>query len=146
MCSGRTGHAEVVLVEYNPAVVTTEELLDVFWKSHDPTQVSHQDLDLLTADILLRTYSDAFILESSHVEFAWTCTYTKWTAPKSMGQAIRFAPLHSTRSLRLCCLTQLVDLVTVHAHTACGVLTVTLSSCCDQSFFRFICHRRRAVE
>lgn len=40
VCSGRTGHAEVVLVEYDPLVITFEELLDVFWKTHDPTQVT----------------------------------------------------------------------------------------------------------
>lgn len=39
VCSGRSGHAEVVMVEYDPKVVTLDELLDVFWKSHDPTQV-----------------------------------------------------------------------------------------------------------
>lgn len=42
VCSGRSGHAEVVMVEYDPAIVTTQELLDIFWKSHDPTQVSSQ--------------------------------------------------------------------------------------------------------
>lgn len=39
VASGRSGHAEVVLVEYDPSIVTYEELLAVFWKSHDPTQV-----------------------------------------------------------------------------------------------------------
>ncbi|CAN0555211.1 unnamed protein product, partial [Ectocarpus sp. 8 AP-2014] len=39
VCSGRTGHAEVVLLEYDPTVVTFDELLEVFWKTHDPTQV-----------------------------------------------------------------------------------------------------------
>lgn len=39
VCSGRSGHAEVVLVDYDPAVVTYDELLEVFWKTHDPTQV-----------------------------------------------------------------------------------------------------------
>ncbi len=36
VCSGRTGHAEAVLVEYDPAKVSYEELLDVFWNVHDP--------------------------------------------------------------------------------------------------------------
>lgn len=40
VCSGRSGHAEVVLLEYDPSVVTYDELLDVFWKSHNPTQVT----------------------------------------------------------------------------------------------------------
>ena len=38
VCTGRTGHAEVVLVVYDPALVTLESLLRVFYESHDPTQ------------------------------------------------------------------------------------------------------------
>src|SRR3954449_2772476 len=38
VCSGRTGHAEVVLVDYDPAQVSFEQLLKVFWEGHDPTQ------------------------------------------------------------------------------------------------------------
>lgn len=40
VCSGKSGHAEVVLLEYDPDVVAYEELLEIFWKTHDPTQVS----------------------------------------------------------------------------------------------------------
>ena len=40
VASGRSGHAEVVLVEYDSSIVNYEELLEVFWKSHDPTQAS----------------------------------------------------------------------------------------------------------
>ncbi|MDD5131593.1 MAG: peptide-methionine (S)-S-oxide reductase MsrA [bacterium] len=46
VCSDKTGHAEAVLVEYNPTAVTYEKLLDVFWKIHDPTQVNKQGPDL----------------------------------------------------------------------------------------------------
>ncbi len=45
VCSGTTGHAEVVEVEYDPAKVTYEELLEVFWKEHDPTTKGRQGLD-----------------------------------------------------------------------------------------------------
>jgi peptide-methionine (S)-S-oxide reductase len=48
VCSGRTGHAEVVLVVFDPAVVTYEQLLKVFWESHDPTQGMRQGNDVGT--------------------------------------------------------------------------------------------------
>ncbi|MCA9535646.1 MAG: peptide-methionine (S)-S-oxide reductase MsrA [Myxococcales bacterium] len=45
VCSGRTGHNEVVLVVFDPAQVTYEALLKVFWESHDPTQGMRQGND-----------------------------------------------------------------------------------------------------
>jgi peptide-methionine (S)-S-oxide reductase len=48
VCSGRTGHTEVVLVVFDPEVVTFETLLKVFWESHDPTQGMRQGNDLGT--------------------------------------------------------------------------------------------------
>jgi len=46
VCSDTTGHVEIVEVEYNPEEITYEELLKVFWESHDPTQVNRQGLDV----------------------------------------------------------------------------------------------------
>jgi peptide-methionine (S)-S-oxide reductase len=48
VCSGLTGHAEVVLVVFDPRVVGYEELLRVFWESHDPTQGMRQGNDVGT--------------------------------------------------------------------------------------------------
>lgn len=48
VCSGRTGHTEVVLVAYAPERVTFEQLLKVFWEAHDPTQGMRQGNDVGT--------------------------------------------------------------------------------------------------
>ena len=46
ICSHGTGHAEVVQVEYDPARVSYEELVDTFWRLHDPTQLNRQGPDV----------------------------------------------------------------------------------------------------
>lgn len=46
VCSDRTGHAEVVQVTFDPETVGYDRLLDVFWKSHDPTQLNRQGPDV----------------------------------------------------------------------------------------------------
>lgn len=56
VCSGRSGHAEVVMVEYDPLVVTYEELLDVFWKSHDPTQVATTVVSAVSSEYGSKSY------------------------------------------------------------------------------------------
>jgi peptide-methionine (S)-S-oxide reductase len=48
VCSGRTGHTEVVLVVFDPAVTSFDALLKVFWESHDPTQGMRQGNDMGT--------------------------------------------------------------------------------------------------
>ncbi len=48
VCTGRTGHAEVVQLEYDPARVSYEALLEVFWSCHDPTTLNRQGPDVGT--------------------------------------------------------------------------------------------------
>jgi peptide-methionine (S)-S-oxide reductase len=48
VCTGTTGHAEVVQVDYDPSQVSYEELLDVFWNSHNPTTLNRQGPDIGT--------------------------------------------------------------------------------------------------
>ena len=60
VCSGMTGHNEVVLVAFDPTVVSYEELLKVFWESHNPTQGMRQGNDAGTQYRSgIYTYSDA---------------------------------------------------------------------------------------
>ena len=48
VCSGKTGHSEVVLVFFDPALISYEKLLQAFWEAHDPTQGMRQGNDLGT--------------------------------------------------------------------------------------------------
>jgi peptide-methionine (S)-S-oxide reductase len=45
VCTGLTGHAEVIQLKYDPAVVTYESLLEIFWNTHDPTTLNKQGAD-----------------------------------------------------------------------------------------------------
>jgi peptide-methionine (S)-S-oxide reductase len=64
VCSGNTGHAEAVRVEFDPQVVTYEDLLNVFWQCHDPTTLNRQGLDIGTQ------YRSAIFFENPSQETA----------------------------------------------------------------------------
>ena len=48
VCTGTTGHAEVTQITYDPSIITYDELLEVFWKTHDPTTLNRQGNDVGT--------------------------------------------------------------------------------------------------
>jgi peptide-methionine (S)-S-oxide reductase len=48
VCNGTTGHAEVARIEFDPKIISFEELLEVFWKTHDPTTLNRQGADVGT--------------------------------------------------------------------------------------------------
>ena len=48
VCTGTTGHAEVIQITYDPGKISFEELLEVFWKTHDPTTLNRQGADVGT--------------------------------------------------------------------------------------------------
>lgn len=58
VCTGATGHAEVVQIEYDPARISYEELLSVFWKAHDPTTLNRQGHDVGTQYRSIILYHD----------------------------------------------------------------------------------------
>jgi peptide-methionine (S)-S-oxide reductase len=73
VCSGRTGHAEVVLVVYDPAVISYERLLSVFFEGHDPTQGMRQGNDVGTqyrSAVYTTTPEQAAVAQEVAVRFA----------------------------------------------------------------------------
>ncbi|MGZ8527495.1 MAG: peptide-methionine (S)-S-oxide reductase MsrA, partial [Candidatus Limnocylindrales bacterium] len=73
VCTGRTGHAEVVLVAYDPTKVSYEQLLRVFWEDHDPTQGMRQGNDTGTqyrSIILVADDAERRIAEASRDAYA----------------------------------------------------------------------------
>ena len=45
VCSGKTGHAEVIQIDFDQSIISYEKLLDIFWESHDPTTLNRQGAD-----------------------------------------------------------------------------------------------------
>ncbi len=82
VCSGRTGHAEVVLVVFDPKVVSYEALLKAFWENHDPTQGMRQGNDVgAQYRSAIYTYSDAQLKAAEASREA----YAKALAARGMG-------------------------------------------------------------
>lgn len=79
VCSNKSGHAEVVQVEYNPEKVSYDKLLSVFWESHNPTEVNRQGPDVGTqyrSVIFYHSPEQQAAAEASKVAVA-----SRWTQP-----------------------------------------------------------------
>ncbi|HYG35400.1 MAG TPA: peptide-methionine (S)-S-oxide reductase MsrA [Clostridia bacterium] len=58
VCSGNTGHAEVIQVEFDPSVISFEKVLETFWEAHDPTTLNRQGADTGTQYRSIILYND----------------------------------------------------------------------------------------
>ncbi len=80
VCSHTTGHAEVVVVRYDPARLSYDRLLQVFWESHDPTQLDRQGPDIgdqYRSVIFFHTPEQQAAAEASMAALAASGAYTK---------------------------------------------------------------------
>jgi len=78
VCSDRTGHAEVLQLTYDPDTISYEELLNVFWKSHNPTTLNRQGPDIGTqyrSAIFYHTPEQKVIAEKSKQELEASGTW-----------------------------------------------------------------------
>ncbi len=82
VCTGETGHAEVVQVEFDPARVSFDELLDVFWSNHNPTTRNRQGPDWGTQ------YRSAIFYHDDEQRSAAEKSKEQWNASGKFGRPI----------------------------------------------------------
>jgi len=80
VCTGKTGHAEVAQITFDPSVISYERLLDMFWQSHDPTTLNRQGADVGTQ------YRSAIFLHNDNQRV--TAEASRATVRKEFGDSI----------------------------------------------------------
>jgi peptide-methionine (S)-S-oxide reductase len=95
VCTDRTGHAEVVLVVFDPAVVTYTELLKLFWESHDPTQGMRQGGDIGSQyRSAIHWHSDAQRAEAERTRDAYAAELKAAGYPLVTTEIVAAPPFH----------------------------------------------------
>ena len=120
VCSHTTGHAETVLVEFDPAVVSYDQLLEVFWNCHDPTQLNRQGPDVgsqYRSAVFYHTPEQQAAAEASKDAWPEAASTAARSSPRSFPPPPSTAPRNITsniwksgaRQVATCRLTQNID-------------------------------------
>lgn len=92
VCGGRTGHRETVHLEFDPDIISYEELLDHFWKMHDPTSLNRQGPDIgYQYGTVIFYHNEAQRKAAEHSKEAWE---TAHKPRKIMTEIIANAPFY----------------------------------------------------
>lgn len=86
VCTGRTGHAEAVQVDYDPARVSYDQLLDIFWANHNPTTLNRQGPDVGTQ------YRSGIFYHDAEQQKLAVASKAKWQAKFSQPIVTEIVP------------------------------------------------------